>query len=84
MSLGQSWHPGDSKETKKSFGGDKNLKKKTTGKVNIESEGEKEEPERVSNYTPFIYFILFLFLFFVFLPFLGPLPRHTEIPRLGV
>ena len=28
-------------------------------------------------------FIYFLFIF-VFLPFLGPLPRHTEVPRLGV
>ena len=28
---------------------------------------------------------LFLFIyFFVFLPFLGPLPRHMEFPRLGV
>ena len=26
----------------------------------------------------------FLFCFFVFLPFLGPLPRHMEVPRLGV
>ena len=25
-----------------------------------------------------------LFFFFVFLPFLGPLPRHVEVPRLGV
>ena len=24
------------------------------------------------------------FFFFVFLPFLGPLPRHMEVPRLGV
>ena len=23
-------------------------------------------------------------LFFIFLPFLGPLPRHMEVPRLGV
>ena len=22
--------------------------------------------------------------FFVFLPFLGPLPKHVEVPRLGV
>ena len=29
-------------------------------------------------------FLTFLFLFFVFLPFLGPLPRHMEVPRLGV
>ena len=26
----------------------------------------------------------FFFLFFVFLPLLGPLPRHMEVPRLGV
>ena len=25
-----------------------------------------------------------VFLFLVFLPFLGPLPGHTEVPRLGV
>ena len=24
------------------------------------------------------------FFFLVFFPFLGPLPRHTEVPRLGV
>ena len=33
------------------------------------------------NIMAFIYFILF---YFVFLPFLGPLPQHMEIPRLGV
>ena len=26
----------------------------------------------------------FLFFSFVFLPFLGPLPWHMEVPRLGV
>ena len=26
----------------------------------------------------------YLFIFFVFLLFLGPLPRHMEVPRLGV
>ena len=26
----------------------------------------------------------FFFFFFVFLPFLGPLLRHVEVPRLGV
>ena len=26
----------------------------------------------------------FFFFFFGFLPFLGPLPRHMEVPRLGV
>ena len=29
-------------------------------------------------------FLLFFFFFFVFLPFLGPLLRHMEVPRLGV
>ena len=28
--------------------------------------------------------VMFLFLFFVFLSFLGPHPRHMEVPRLGV
>ena len=28
--------------------------------------------------------VLFIFIFLVFLLFLGPLPRHVEIPRLGV
>ena len=27
---------------------------------------------------------MFPFFFFVFLPFLGLLPRHMEVPRLGV
>ena len=26
----------------------------------------------------------FLFIYLVFLPFLGPLPQHMEVPRLGV
>ena len=31
-------------------------------------------------------FILFSFIlfYFIFLPFLEPLPRHIEVPRLGV
>ena len=40
------------------------------------------EPQRELLFL-FFYF-LFLFLFFVFLPFLGPLPQHMEVPRLGV
>ena len=32
----------------------------------------------------FTSFYFFSFFFFVFLPFLGPLPRHMEVPRLGV
>ena len=34
-------------------------------------------------YFILFYFILFIY-FFVFLPFLGPLLRHMEVPRLGV
>jgi len=30
-----------------------------------------------------VVFVLFCFVF-VFLPFLGPLPLHMEVPRLGV
>ena len=33
--------------------------------------------------TP-VHFLYLFFLFFVILPFLGPLPRHMEVPRLGV
>ena len=29
-------------------------------------------------------FYLFIYLFLVFLPFLGPLPWHMEVSRLGV
>ena len=29
-------------------------------------------------------FFGFVFFFFVFFPFLGPLLRHMEVPRLGV
>ena len=32
----------------------------------------------------FLSFSLFFFFFFVFLPFLGPLPWHMEVLRLGV
>ena len=30
------------------------------------------------------FFIMTLFFVCVFSPFLGPLPRHMEVPRLGV
>ena len=36
-----------------------------------------ESPRSPSSHIPF-------FFFFVFLPFLGPLLRHMEVPRLGV
>uniref|UniRef100_A0A8D1UA33 Uncharacterized protein n=1 Tax=Sus scrofa TaxID=9823 RepID=A0A8D1UA33_PIG len=30
------------------------------------------------------FFFFFFFFFFVFLPFLGPIPRYMEVPRLGI
>ena len=34
---------------------------------------------------PFLLLLLLLFFFFfILLTFLGPLPRHMEVPRLGV
>ena len=40
----------------------------------------------LASFSFFFFFFLFFFFFsfFVFLPFLGPLPRHMEVPRLGV
>ena len=32
----------------------------------------------------FLFFFFFSFFLFVFLHFLGPLPQHMEVPRLGV
>ena len=33
----------------------------------------------------YLFIYLFIFIFFlVFLPFLGSLPQHMEVPRLGV
>ena len=39
--------------------------------------------EMLSKYTDNLHFFFFFFFFFVFLPFLGPLPQHMEVPRLG-
>ena len=33
--------------------------------------------------TTIMFFVCFLWVF-VFLPFLGPLPWHMEVPRIGV
>ena len=35
-------------------------------------------------YVPLNSSVFFFFFFLVFLAFLGPLPRHMDIPRLGV
>ena len=45
----------------------------------------KEAPKKNSTtkITNILFLILILF-YFVFLPFLGPLLRHMEVPRLGV
>ena len=44
--------------------------------------GYLQLPQRT---PPSRFFNLFYFiLFFVFLLFLGPLPRHMEVPKLGV
>ena len=32
----------------------------------------------------FFYFFFYLFIFWSFCYFFGPLPRHMEVPRLGV
>ena len=32
----------------------------------------------------FYFCCFFIYLFFLFLPFLGLLPQHMEVPRLGV
>ena len=60
--------------------------------LGIKKEGRSEEfhsplvNSRRGNYNGILHFILFIYLFiyFVFLPFLGPLLRHMEVPRLGV
>ena len=36
------------------------------------------------NSKRYVNLLAYFFFFFVFLPFLGPLPRHIEVPRLGV
>ena len=44
--------------------------------------GNKKKPGVAILISDKIDFIIYLFL--VFLPFLGLLPRHMEVPRLGV
>ena len=38
----------------------------------------------LNSLTSIFYFFIFIIIFFVFLLFLGPYPRHMEVPRLGV
>ena len=53
---------------------------------------EASHHQVLKNFQPYYLIEIFLlktfffsfFLFFVFLPFLGLLPRHMEVPRLGV
>ena len=57
--------------------------------VSQQSSGSKHSDKRmfISDPAPPVTGLVFfvcLFVCFVFLPFLGPLPRHVEVPRLGV
>ena len=60
------------------------------GEVDIKGSGkccnrDSHHPLLILFYFIFLfYFVYLFFLFFVFLPFLGLLPRHMEVPRLGV
>ena len=63
----------------------------TDGFVDIEEHLHPwDKSHLIMMYNPFIflffyfYLFIYLFIYFVFLPFLGLLPRHMEIPRLGV
>ena len=64
--------------------------------VSVESEVIRERKERNRStwklsilsaqfvVNPKLLFFFYFILFFVFLPFPGSLPRHMEVPRLGV
>ena len=58
---------------------DLNLRAKTLKLVEEKKGGKFHDIGFVSDF-----FFFFFFSFFVFLPFLGPLPQHMEVPRLGV
>ena len=46
---------------------------------------KKKKEARVTQIKYMVLFFFFFFFFFlVFLPFIGLLPRHMEVPRLGV
>ena len=42
------------------------------------------ETPNLEIFAQIYYFFFIIIIIFVFLPFLGPLPRHMEVPRLGV
>ena len=52
---------------------------KIRAEVNERKNSQKIRKEIIKSKACF-----FFFFFFVFLPFLGPLPRHIEVPRLGI
>ena len=55
--------------------------------IKIRAELNEIESKKIENgrkKTKRRFFYLLLLLFFVFLSFLGPLPWHMEVPRLGV
>ena len=49
-----------------------------------ERKNKSKSPWMWINSTWFFLGFFFFFCLFIFLPFLGPLPRHTEVSRLGV
>ena len=52
---------------------------------NLTSHVEAHTPKILKYTKHYTYtYISELFIYFVFLPFLGPLLRHMEVPRLGV
>ena len=49
----------------------------------LPTEEARKVPSR-ANLRDLLFLFFFFYFFFVFLLFLGPLPRHMEVPRLGV
>ena len=62
----------------------KKKKSKLKQKLNIKSKEMRPKGERKSHAHNFFFFFVFLLLLLLLLLFLGPLPRHMEVPRLGV
>ena len=68
------------------------IKQKQTHKFQNQTYGHHDVGrEKLGGWDLYIHSTIYLFIylfcvffFFVFLPFLGPFPRHMEVPRLGV
>ena len=59
-------------------------KKKMRVKIYLTKLKKKKERERKEKVNKEQKLFIYLIFFSVFLPFVGPLPWHMEIPRLGV